>query len=77
MSEVVSFKVKREVKEKMLKYSKVVNWSEELRRFVEERIRELEALENIRKVINELEKASWSVPKGFSVRSVREDRDSS
>ena len=77
MSEVVSFKVRREVKEKMLKYSKVINWSEELRSFVEKRIRELEAQENILKVINELEKASWSVPQGFSTRSVREDRDSS
>ena len=79
MSEVVSFKVRREVKEKMRRYRGVVNWSEELRRFVEERIRELEAreeLESVEQVLEELDRSSWSVPKGFSARSVREDRDS-
>ncbi|RLE58859.1 MAG: CopG family transcriptional regulator [Thermoprotei archaeon] len=76
MSEVVSFKVRREVKEKMIKYKGVVNWSEELRRFVEEKIKELEARENFQLVMRELRAASWSVPKGFVSRSVREDRDS-
>jgi hypothetical protein len=75
MSEVVSFKVSREIKEKMRKYSATVNWSEELRRFVEEKLRELEAREMLEEVLRELEKASWSVPKGFSTTSVREDRD--
>jgi len=76
MSEVVSFKVRREVKEKMRRYRGVVNWSEELRRFVEERIRELEAREVLESVVRELERATWSVPPGFSARSVRVDRDS-
>ena len=76
MSEVVSFKVSRDVKERMKKYKQVVNWSEELRRFVEEKIRKLEAEENLRKIVEELERASWSVPSGFSSSSVREDRDS-
>lgn len=40
---VVSFKVRGEVKEKMMKYKDRINWPEELRRFVEEKIRELEA----------------------------------
>ena len=43
---------------------------------VEDRIRELEAEENIKRVIEELEKIPISVPKGFSINSVREDRDS-
>jgi len=77
MSEVVSFKVKREIKKKMEKYRSKVNWSEELRRFVEERVRELEAEENFRGIMEELSRAKWSVPKGFSAASVREDRDSS
>jgi len=76
MSEVVSFKVNREVKEKMRKYKAVVNWSEELRKFVEKRLKELEAQEVFNEVLKELENATWSVPRGFSVASVREDRDS-
>ena len=73
---VVSFKVRREVKEKMEKYRDRVNWAEELRRFVEERIRQLEAEENMRRVIEELEKIPIQAPSGFSKTSVREDRDS-
>jgi len=42
----------------------------------EDKIRELETYENFQRVLNELEKATWSVPKGFSQQSVREDRDS-
>ncbi len=76
MSEVVSFKVRREIKRKMDRYRGEINWSEELRRFVEARIRELEARENLRRVVEELSKASWSVPRGFASSSVREDRDS-
>ncbi len=75
MSEVVSFKVPKEIKEKMRKYSKRVKWSEELRNYVIERIRAMEAVENLRKVIDIIE-STKGVPKGFSVRSVREDRDS-
>jgi len=63
------------LKRKMEMYRGRVNWAEELKRFVEERIGELEAYENFRGVLEGLEKASWSVPKGFSRRSVREDRD--
>ena len=76
LSEVVSFKVKREVKKKMKMYRDRINWAEELRRFVEDKIKELEAHDNLQRVMDELERASWSVPKGFSQRSVREDRDS-
>ena len=72
----MSFKVRKEVKEKMVRYKSVVNWSEELRRFVEEKIRELEARENFRQVMEELRAASWKVPRGFASSSVREDRDS-
>ena len=75
MSEVVSFKVPREIKEKMRKYSKRVKWSEELRNYVIERIRRMEAEENLEKVIEMIE-STKGVPRGFSVRSVREDRDS-
>jgi hypothetical protein len=73
---VFSVKIKRELKEKMEKYRDRVNWAEEVRRFIEARIRELEAEENYERILSELERARWSVPRGFSARSVREDRDS-
>ena len=71
----MSFEAGREVKEKMRKYRALVNWSEELRRFVEEKLRELEAREVLEEVLRELEHAAWSAPRGFSAASVREDRD--
>jgi aspartate/tyrosine/aromatic aminotransferase len=73
---VFSVKLRREVKEKMEKYRDRVNWAEEVRRFIENKLRELEAEENFEIILSELRRASWSVPKGFSVESVREDRDS-
>ena len=69
-------KLRRRVKERMEKYRDRVNWAEEVRRFIESRLRELEAEENFEMILGELKKASWSVPKGFSDESVREDRDS-
>ena len=41
----------------MERYRDRVNWAEELRRFVENRLRELEAEENIERVVRELEDA--------------------
>lgn len=77
MSTVFSVKVKKEIKVKMEKYKDKVNWAEEVRRYIEETLRRLEASENFEKIMEELRGAKWSVPKGFSARSVREDRDSS
>ncbi len=53
-----------------------MNWAEELRRFVEMRLREIEAEENIKRIVEELEKLPIETPNGFSSASVREDRDS-
>ncbi len=75
MSEVVSFKVPKEVREKMRKYSKVVKWSEELRNYVIERIRAIEREENLSKVMEIIE-STRKVPEGFSLESIREDRES-
>jgi len=60
----------------MEKFKDKVKWAEELRKFVEERTRMLEASENIEKVVKDLEKIPIEVPRGFSAASVREDRDS-
>jgi len=74
---VFSVKISRELKEKMDRYRDRVNWAEEIKKFIEEKVRELEAEENFKRILNELEKVSWNVPKGFSVESMRKDRDSS
>ncbi|MEM4788786.1 MAG: CopG family transcriptional regulator [Ignisphaera sp.] len=74
---VFSVKIRKEVKEKMEKYRDSVNWAEEIRRYIEEILRKLEAQENFEKILKELEKARWGTPKGFVVSSVKEDRDSS
>jgi len=72
---VFSTRIGRKLKEKMEKYSGRVDWVEEIEKIIVEKIREFEAEENFKKILRELEKAKWSVPKGFSVKSVREDRD--
>jgi DNA topoisomerase VI subunit B len=73
---VVSVKVKKEIKEKMLKYKENVNWAEEIRKFIEMKIREIEAEEKIKKVCEILSKIEFRAPKGSSVEMIREDRDS-
>jgi hypothetical protein len=52
-----------------------VNWSEEVRRFLEERVREYEQLEAIRE-LEEALKTLPQAPRGTALRYVREDRDS-
>jgi hypothetical protein len=76
MSSVVSFKVPREVKEKMKKLGKYVKWSEELRNFLIKRVEEIEREVNMREVV-EMLRRTRGVPKGYAVALVREDRDSS
>ncbi len=75
MSEVVAFKVRREIKRRMEELKGEVNWPEELRRFVEEKIREVEARKTKERLRKRLRRASWSVPRGTAARLVRGDRD--
>jgi len=75
MAKVVAVKVPDALKEEMDKLKDRVKWPDELRRFIEQRIREEEAKDNLREVI-ELLKSTKEVPKGFASSSVREDRDS-
>ena len=75
MSVTISFRVPKELKRKMDELRDTVNWSEELRRYLERRIREYEQL----KAIEELEKVIESLPPsrgGTAAKYVREDRDS-
>lgn len=77
MSTVFSVKISREVRERMGKFKDRINWAEEIRRFIEETLRRLEAEDNFNDILGSLERARWGVPAGFSAGSVREDRDSS
>ena len=75
MSAVVTFKVPLKIKEKMRKLRDKVNWSSEPHSYVIKRIREIEAEEILRNAVETIDKTS-EVPKGFSLKSVREDHDS-
>jgi len=75
MSVTVSFRIPKELKEKMDRLRNYINWSEELRKFVEMRIKEFEqkkAIEDLENIIKSLPQ----IPSGTAARYVREDRDS-
>ena len=72
---VVSIRVPKELKEKMDRFRDRVDWAEEIRRFIEERVRELEREEVLRKV-KELLRDLPTQSRGFAAKLVREDRDS-
>lgn len=76
MSEVITLKISPEIKERMKKFRDRVNWSAEIRRFIQQKLEELEREERLMSLAEELKNASWKVPQGFSGRLVREDRDS-
>jgi len=72
---VISVRIPRRLKEKMDKLRSQVNWSEEIRKFLEYRVEQLyrrAVLEDIRRIVEEVPESR----KGTSVRYVREDRDS-
>ncbi|MCD6114514.1 MAG: CopG family transcriptional regulator [Thermoprotei archaeon] len=75
MSTVISVRIPRKLKEKMDELKDLVNWSEEIRKFLEKRVEELhrrKVLEEIRKVLEKIPES----PKGTAAKYVREDRDS-
>lgn len=71
--DVVSFRLPKEIKEEMKKID--IKWSEEIRKFIEMRIKKYKKEEAIRKIDNIL-KMLPETPKGTASRYVREDRDS-
>lgn len=76
MSVTVSFRIPRELKRKMDEYRGLVNWSEEVRRFIERRVREYEQLRAIEELEEIIERIPQT-PRGTAAGYVREDRDSS
>ena len=75
MSVVISIRLPKKLKEKMDSLRDKVNWSDEIRRFLEKRVMEYHR----KKVIEEIHKTIEKFPEskvGTATRYVREDRDS-
>jgi len=70
---VITVRIPDGVKAKMREVN--INWSEEIRKFIIQRIKEEERKRNLQKALEILERKK-SVERGFSAKSVREDRDS-
>jgi len=71
MSEVFTVRIPRELRERMRRYQ--VNWSEEIREFIERRVRQLELAGTLEEVEAKARGRRTSVD---STALVREDRDS-
>ena len=71
--DVISVRVPRELKKMMKEIN--INWSEEIRKFIEKRIREhrkLRALEEIDSILSDIPEVKAGTAKSY----VRDDRDS-
>jgi antitoxin component of RelBE/YafQ-DinJ toxin-antitoxin module len=73
MSTVISVRIKEEIKEELEKHG--IDISQEVRKFLEELYIKVKAKEYVNKWIEELKDIKPS-EKGFSTKSVREDRES-
>jgi len=71
MSVTLTVKIPRELKERMSKFN--IDWSEEIRRFLEERVAQLEALQLLDEIGG---RASNRRAVSDSVKIIREDRSS-
>ena len=74
MSTVISIRIPKDLKDKMEKFDKI-NWSELIRRFIEEKITQLE-LEEALRIIEEHLKEIPELPRGTVARWIRSDRES-
>jgi len=75
LSAVISVRIPKRLKSEMDEFSGEVNWSEEIRKFLEKRVRELrkeKTLARVRSIIERLPEQ----PQGTAAGYVREDRDS-
>ncbi len=69
-TDIVVIRIPREVKERMKSFN--VNWSEEIRKFILERIRSLELLQALDRIERSAKKRRTRVD---SAMLIREDRD--
>ncbi|MCE4614423.1 MAG: hypothetical protein F7B60_02685 [Desulfurococcales archaeon] len=72
MSDVISVRVSKELKEKMKKYP--VDWSGEVRRFLEDRVKVLEFLETLDNIEKKAGKRRTRVDSVDLIRESREER---
>ena len=75
MSVVISIRIPKKLKEKIDSLRDMVNWSDEIRRFLEEKVKEYHR----KKVLNEIHQLIESLPEakvGTAADYVRDDRDS-
>lgn len=75
MSVVLSIRIPKKLKEEMDKLRGEINWAEEIRAYIEKRIRAYRKQKALEEISKEFEKLPES-PKGLGARLVREDRDS-
>jgi len=71
-TEVVTVRIPRELKESMRKID--INWSEEIRRFIEEKVRSYELLETVSKVRARARSRKVKVDSVKLIREAREER---
>ena len=74
MSTVISIRIPKSLKDKMDQFNEI-NWSELIRKFIEEQIAELE-LEGALRRIEEHLKDLPELPRGTLARWIRSDRES-
>ncbi len=72
VNEVVSIRIPKELKKKMKEIK--INWSEEIRAFIEEKVREYTRIKKLNEIDEMLSRISTR--KRCAARYVREDRDS-
>jgi len=72
MSTVISVRIKKEIKEELEKHG--IDISQEVKKFLEELYIKIKAKEYVNKWIEELKDVKPS-EEGFSIKSIREDRE--
>jgi hypothetical protein len=75
VSTVLSIRISKDVKRRMDELRDVVNWNDEIKRYLEARVDELyrrKIIEEVRRVVELLPE----MPRGSVTKYVREDRDS-
>ena len=72
VNEVVSIRIPKELKKKMKEIK--INWSEEIRGFIEEKVREHTRAKRLKEIDEML--SGISAQKRCAARYIREDRDS-
>jgi hypothetical protein len=75
VSTVLSVRISKDVKRRMDELRDVVDWNDEIKRFLEARVDELyrrKIIEEVRRVVELLPE----MPRGSVTKYVREDRDS-